>query len=172
MSSAEIRMPLAVIEVTNLADLIDQFVDVITATDSAHDPAVARLTPNPYPEDAEASAEFVSATHADLLGRRAAEASVVRDALKTLLETSDERDERAEVDLVVEAHQIDVWLRVLTALRLVIANRLGITDDTDFEDTDDPRYSVFHWLGFRLDALIALADELDESTEESFPTEE
>ncbi|WP_417511614.1 DUF2017 family protein [Microbacterium sp.] len=172
MTPVEIRMPLAMIEIVNLADLVDQLTEVITATHSDRDPAVARLTPNPYPEDAEASVEFTMATRDDLLNRRTADAALVRGALDPFLDPADERDERSEVELVVSAHEIDAWLRTLTALRLIIASRLRITDDSDLEDADDPRFNVFHWLGFRLDTMIALADEHEESPDGRAATEE
>lgn len=158
MTSGEMRMPLAVIEIANLIDLVDQLTEVISAADGTRDPAVARLTPDPYPEDAEASAEFAIATRDDLRDRRIADAAVVRACLEPFIDPTRERDERDEVVIVVSARDIDAWLRTLTALRLIIASRLDITHETDLEHTDDSRFHVFHWLGFRLDALIDLAD--------------
>lgn len=164
MMRGEIRLPLAVIEIANLIDLVDQLTGVISAADNSADPAVARLTPDPYPEDAEASAEFAKATRDDLRDRRIADASVVRTCLESFVDPAKERDERSEVEIIVSVREIDAWLRTLTALRLIIASRLNVTDDTDLEDTDDPRLHVFHWLGFRLDTMIDLADRLDASS--------
>ena len=61
---------------------------------------------------------------------------------------------------MIPGEAIDAWLRTLTALRLVIANRLGIESDDDTHDPEDPRYGVYDWLGYRLDGLVRAADEL------------
>ena len=45
-------------------------------------------------------------------------------------------------------------MRTLTAIRLVIASRLGIEDEDD-RDEDDPRFGVYDWLGYRLEGLHA-----------------
>lgn len=162
MNSAEIRMSVAMIEIVNLAELLDQLTEVLTARGSEQDPAVSRLTPNPYPMDPEAAAEFTNATRDDLIERRMVEAALVRSALDAYLGPNGP-DERSEVEVVVSGDDVDVWLRTLTALRLVIANRLDVTDDSDLEENDDPRFGVFHWLGYRLDNLIGIADALDEN---------
>ena len=49
------------------------------------------------------------------------------------------------------------WLRTLTAVRLVIATRLGITSEE--EQDDDARFGVYNWLGFRLDGLLQAIEE-------------
>lgn len=166
MNHAAIRLPLAVVEGIHLAGLVEEFTDVLTSFDEEPDPGLTRLTPDPYPEDADASAEFAEATHDDLLDRRAADAAVVRSGLSPFLTTAAEdlaEDEAlAPRDVVIPASDIDAWLRTLTALRLVIATRLDITSDDDEHDLEDPRFGVYDWLGFRLDGLIALADSHDE----------
>ncbi|WP_194419702.1 DUF2017 family protein [Microbacterium abyssi] len=172
MSVSEIRLSLAPIEGLHLAGLVDQLTDVIAAADDLPDPGVARLTPDPYPEDAEASAEFTTATRDDLLDRRTADAAVVRRALDAFVDDEiadddeSEDDEPDHIDVVIRRGELDSWLRTLTALRLVIATRLGITDDDEERDPDDPRFGVFDWLAFRLDGLIAIADGLDDVPED------
>lgn len=151
MSAREIRLSFALPEVTYLGDLVDEFIAVIAHADQASDTGVARLTPNAYPEDADASAEFATATRDDLLDRRTADATVVR---RTLTDAT---------DVVIPWKDLDSWLRTLTALRLVIAARLGLTDDDGEHDPEDPRFGVFDWLGYRLDELISVADALDDS---------
>lgn len=164
MTTAPVRLELAAIEGVHLAHLLDEFQDMLTAdaTENAGDPAIARLAPNPYPEDAEASRAFATATHDDLLDRRIAEAAVVRAALSGFDETQDVLDEQdaltAQPILIPDA-EVDAWLRTLTALRLVLATRLGIVDEDDL-DEDDPRRGVYDWLGYRLEGLIQSADEL------------
>lgn len=166
MTVPVIRLPLAVVEGIHLAGLVEEFTDMLTHFDGEPDPGLTRLTPDPYPEDAEASAEFSAAAHDDLLDRRTADAAVVRNGLTPFLTTAAEdlaEDEAlAQRDVVIPAPDVDSWLRTLTALRLVIATRLEITAEDDQHDLEDPRFGVYDWLGFRLDGLIALADAHDE----------
>lgn len=168
MISSIIRFPLAVVEGMHLAGLIDEFTALLAAADDA-DPGIERLTPSAYPEDAEASAEFAAATRDDLRERRAADAAAVRHALAPFLAEAAkdlaEDDVLAPRDVIIQAGQLDAWLRTLTALRLVIASRLDISDDDDDRDPEDPRFGVYDWLGFRLDGLIEIADALDDAAE-------
>jgi len=159
-------MSLAVVEGIHLAGLVDEFESILTTQDDAPDPGLTRLTPDPYPEDSDASREFSSATHDDLLDRRRADAVLVRAGLAPFLTTAAEDlaedDALAPRDVEIPVLEIDAWLRTLTALRLVIATRLDITSDDDDHDLEDPRFGIYDWLGFRLDGLIALADAADE----------
>lgn len=61
--------------------------------------------------------------------------------------------------MLVSIESIDAWLRTLTAIRLVIATRLGITSDED--PGGDDRHGIYDWLGYRLDLLIHAADEAE-----------
>jgi hypothetical protein len=157
-------VPLAVLEGSHLAHLVDEFNDLlqVDARSEDHDPGLTRLTPDVYPDDPEASRAFAAATHDDLLDRRSADAAVVRAALDGFDAAPaglSEEDALAPRDVVIPEHEIDAWLRTLTALRLVIAERLGIAGDDDLP-ADDPRRGVYDWLGFRLETLIQSADEL------------
>lgn len=149
------------IEADHLRDLVQQFSDLVNGTPSEDDPAVARLAPDVYPDDPEASREFRSLTRGDLLHRRARDAQLVRHALDGIAaEPGDDVDELSPVDLPIPRDEIEAWLRTLAALRLVIANRLGIETDAD-HDAEDPRFGVYDWLGYRLEGLVTAADELD-----------
>lgn len=162
MKGREIRLRLAPIEGLHLAGLVQHLTEIIAAAEDSPDPGVARLTPNPYPEDAEAAADFTTATRDDLLDRRIADAAVVGRALEMIADD----DGADHIDVVIQPNELDSWLRTLTALRLVIATRLGITDDDEDRDPDDPRFGVYDWLAFRLDGLIAIADGLDDVPED------
>jgi Domain of unknown function (DUF2017) len=155
MAGTGIHVPMQQVEAEHLAELVEQFLDLLRETEWGADAALSRLTPAVYPEDAEASAEFAEATSADLLDRRAADARVVQNGLGSLGEATDGRDE-----LVLTPSEADAWLRTLAALRLVIASRLGIEDDPA-PDPEDPRLGVYEWLGYRLELLVEAADELD-----------
>ena len=175
MNDGAIHFSLAVVEGIHLAGLVEEFTDVLTSFGEEPDPGLGRLTPDPYPDDAEASAEFAAATRDDLLDRRTSDAAIVRSDLTPFLATAAEdlaEDEAlAPRDVVIPASDIDAWLRTLTALRLVIATRLDITADDDEHDLEDPRFGVYDWLGFRLDGLIALADAQDDISGAGYPTD-
>lgn len=166
MTDRPLPFSLAVVEGFHLAELIDQLTSVLADSDAGSDPAVERLVPQAYRDDAEASAEFAYATRTDLLERRRADAVSVRSALAPLLITSpedlDEDDGIEERDVPIPAEDLDAWLRTLTTLRLVIATRLDLTAADDEHDPEDPRFHVYDWLGYRLDGLVALADARDD----------
>ncbi|MGF3055427.1 DUF2017 family protein [Microbacterium sp. YY-01] len=161
MNASTVLLPLARLEGVHLANLVDEFLSLLQA-DTNDDPAVARLAPDPYPDDADASQEFHEASEKMLLERRAADARLVRHALQSFTVDAESLNDDPDAaltprDVVIAADELDAWLRTLTALRLVIASRLGITDETD-SDPDDPRFGVYDWLGYRLDGLVEAAE--------------
>lgn len=161
MSEPIVRMRLARVEGIQLAQLVDDFRDLIGSDRDVSDPAIERLSPAPYPDDVEESRAFHEATRDDLLDRRALDAEVVRANLSSLRGDMYEispADAVAEHELSIPYADVDAWLRTLTALRLVIAERLGIESDDD-RDPDDARFDVYDWLGYRLELLIEAADE-------------
>lgn len=166
MTDRTIRIPLVLVEGVRLAQLVDEFRDLIAGPDDA-DTAVQRLTPSPYPDDAEAARTFRQGTRGEILDRRAADAETVSAALRPFAaEAEDATDDDAfgERELTIEEAELDAWLRTLTAIRLVIADRLGIASDdalTDDALSEDGRLDVYDWLGYRLETLIHAADELD-----------
>ncbi|MFJ6652516.1 DUF2017 family protein [Microbacterium sp. NPDC091313] len=165
--SAEDRtliMEVTTIEAAHLHALVAQFVDLLDATDAAapDDPALARLVPDAYPGDREASAEFRRLTAGDILGRRGTDARLVTDTLERtgpLPEAAGlAEDEAVRVcTLTLSAEESEAWLRTLAAVRLVLASRLGIQDEDDRAD-EDPRFLLYDWLGARLEAMIAAVD--------------
>ena len=52
---------------------------------------------------------------------------------------------------------IGAWLRTLAAIRLVLATRLGITEE-DRHSPEDPRFGIYDWLGYRLDGLVSAVE--------------
>ena len=121
----------------------------------SEDPVVRRLFPNAYPHDESASSDFRRFTERDLRSKKVADAEVVLAALA--------RTAQGSHDLRIDPAEGDAWLRTLTGVRLAVATRLGITDADSAEELaelpeEDPRsfmVSVYDWLGFAQETLIA-----------------
>lgn len=155
MTDTNIVLRMAPVEADQLARLVDELKNVIASGRDGGDPAVSRLTPSPYPDDRTASEEFEASTRDDLLDRRAADAETMLSGLSGLRSlVQDEAFE--ERDLRIAAEDVDPWMRTLTALRLVLASRLGIVDEQS-EPTGDS-VQLYDWLGYRLELLVQAAD--------------
>nr|WP_165143475.1 DUF2017 family protein [Microbacterium endophyticum] len=154
-------MTITRIEAAHLADLVSQFTSVLAEPD--HDPAMERLSPSVYPDDALASAEFRDLTRGDLIDRRRADADLILAALRDAdlsldTEEVDNADALEEVVLTLSPSDAESWLRTLSAIRLVLASRLGITTEDDL-DPEDPRFGIYEWVGYRLDGLVNAINE-------------
>ena len=135
-----------------LATLLTQYDELVhdqlDDTDLADDPALARLFPNAYPDDAEAAAEFRQYTRDGLVERKSANSGLISAAL---MESSD--DGR----LTVARDDAEHWLPALTDLRLVLAERLGIDSDDD-PLPESELADVYQWLGELQWALVEALD--------------
>jgi hypothetical protein len=90
-----------------------------------HDGAVQRLLPDAYRDDAEAQAEYRTMTETDLASRKVANARLIAAALGPGTWPREvELDEPGAMR----------WMRSLTDIRLVLANRIGIRDDGESQD--------------------------------------
>ncbi|MFI8631875.1 DUF2017 family protein [Microbacterium sp. NPDC077663] len=161
MTAARVTMELTLLEAAHLSDLVGQFEEVVSERDES-DPALRRLVPDAYRDDADAAGEFRRLTQDDLLERRLTDAGVVRASLRHDGRDLDPADlDRAEAEdaLVVEMTPeiAGAWLRTLAALRLVLAERLGVTEEDQGGD-GDPRFGVYEWVGYRLDVLVRALD--------------
>lgn len=162
-----VLLELSLLEAAHLGDLVTQFTDLIAQTldDAAlDDPAVLRLVPDAYRDDPAAAREFRGLTQDDLLDRRRDDAAVVRatlqrDGVTLRPEALHGADVASTFVIELDDPAVAAWLRTLTAVRLVMATRLGIADDDARGDPDDPRFGIYDWLGFRLEGLLrALED--------------
>jgi hypothetical protein len=124
-------------------------VGIGTATKPPDDTALARLFPDGYTDDPEASADFRRYTEP---GLRDAKREAARTALATLGEPGEKR--------ILAAEESEAWLRALNDTRLVLGERLGITEDWDELvegiGDDDPRLAIF----FVYDRLTYLQETL------------
>lgn len=107
------------------------------------DAAVRRLLPDASRDDPEVAAEFRRLTEADLRGMKIDRLAALWDAL-----AGPAGDEDVVAELVVRTGDASAMAATFTDLRLVLAERLGIVDDTDSE------------------ALYDLLDEVDDDAED------
>jgi hypothetical protein len=114
------------------------------------DPVLARLLPDAYTDDPEASAEFRRYTEESLRSGKINSAQAVLASLPA---------EGGEV--VLSEAECQQWLRTLNDVRLAIGTRLGITEDNQdlMEDfsLEEPRSAyilAYQWLSELQDSLI------------------
>lgn len=134
-----------------LQSLGSQLAAVLTEADGA-DPAMARLLPDAYPDDAVASAEFRRFTSAGLVSRKLLNVERVLVTLSASVESG---------VLSLDGDDAQSWLRTLTDLRLTLASRLGIeSDESDHraEGDDAVLHDLYDWLGFVQNSLVEAID--------------
>lgn len=107
--------------------------------DSGSDPGADRLDQAPYPDDPEAAAEYRRLMADELVQSRAAD----RSAFSITVEQS-------PAGVTLSPGEAEAWLRVLAEGRLVLAARMGISEDGWEDDLpeDDPAVSLLHYLGW------------------------
>ena len=121
------------------------------------DPAVLRLLPDAYSDDAEASAEFRRFTADDLASRKAA------NARRVIFDLATAAGATSATAVKVDAQAAEAWVRSLTDIRLTIAARLGIETDgddgsRDTEPRDPAMLDLYDWLGFVQGSLVDCMD--------------
>jgi hypothetical protein len=117
---------------------------------SPDDPVLARLLPDGYRDDPEASQEFRKYTESSL---RSAKQQAAQQMLDTL------PGDGGKIQLTHD--QATAWLKALNDVRLALGVRLNVTEE--FEDqwgslsADDPQraaYEVYAWLGAVQESLV------------------
>lgn len=128
------------------------------------DPALARLFPDAYSEEAEAS-EFRRVTEQGLLNRKLQDALAVSGEIgidsSVDIEGTGER-ESVEVEITVQT--LPVWMRTLTALRLAIAARIGLSSESDHprlreDEATRGTVLVYDWLAAIIDSMLRIVTE-------------
>jgi Domain of unknown function (DUF2017) len=131
----------------------DDLTAMIGLTENAElpeDPVLARLLPDAYRDDPEASGEFRRYTEHGLRSGKAA-------AARTVLATLPARGGRVRLS----RPEAQAWLRALNDVRLALGTRLEVTDDFDDQvghmSPDDPRVAyigVYQWLAYIQETLV------------------
>jgi len=144
------RLPLEHPERELLRGLLAELRDLI----EQDDPAAARLFPAAYRDDAEASAEYDRLMRGELVAGRLA-------ALQAVERTLDAAPVEGET---LDTAALEAWTAVLNDLRLVLGERLGVTEDLDLDRLArrDPQYAVYAWLTWLQATMVdALASQLN-----------
>lgn len=148
MTEPTAHLRLTATEVDALRELLSQFLELLDSSAPSSDPALARLAPSGYTNDAEADREFRRLTEGDLMTRRRTDAEAVSTALG---------GDNVRLDLRLAEPEAEMWMRTLAAMRLVLAERLGIANEDNHRPMD-PNFRVYDWLGYRLERLIDAFD--------------
>jgi len=133
------------------ADPLIQLMNMNGPTSIPKDPALARLFPNAYLDDAEAASDFRRFTEPDLRRKKLA---CVRDVLAQL-QTFEEVSS-------LDSNQGQNWLLSLNDLRLVLGTRIGVGEQDEEEDEPeldperDPGYFLYDYLTYLQGTLIEL----------------
>ncbi|BDZ54947.1 hypothetical protein GCM10025870_20200 [Agromyces marinus] len=137
-----------------LSELADQ-VDSVLLLGGDDDPALGRLFPAAYAEDASATDDFARYTRDSLVDGKRQAAQAVRDA------TATERD-AGVVEIELDQSQAWGWLTFLTDLRLILAERVGVTDPDEAGPDDDQRddylRAAYEWAGIVQGSMLEVLD--------------
>jgi len=135
---------------TGEEDALEAELGLSTHAELPEDPVLARLLPDGYRDDPQASAEFRRYTEESLRTAKVASAQTVLASLPA-----------AGGDVRLSEVECQQWLRALNDVRLALSVRLGITDENeDLSEhlaADDPRSAyvwVYQWLAYLQDSLI------------------
>ncbi|MCY3633813.1 MAG: DUF2017 family protein [bacterium] len=119
--------------------------------DDPGDEMLTRLFPTARPDDPDAEAEYRELVRDELVSKRLARLDIVAELAEAT---------------VLDQEQLAAWMGAVNDIRLVLGTRLGVTEDDEFEETDeeDPEAvarSAYWYLGWLLEHLVeASASEL------------
>jgi hypothetical protein len=131
-------------------DELEQMLGLSGNAELPDDPVLARLLPDAYSDDPDASAEFRRYTEETLRAGKISSAQAVLASLPA-----------GGGDVVLSEPECQHWLKALNDVRLALGVRLGITDESqelsDSVSADDPRSAyvwVYQWLAYLQESLI------------------
>ena len=136
-----LRVDLAEAESSLLAGLLEDFVTMLGNPDRS-DPAFQRLYPDGYRDDDEAAKEYREMVEHDLSTQRI-------ERVRTCQAELPDGDGRIGLD----GEAADRWLRVLNDLRLTLGTRLGVTEESELDESD-PAVNIYHWLSAVQELLV------------------
>jgi hypothetical protein len=130
-----------------LRQLVDEMRQLLDGNSDA-DPALERLFPAAY-EDPVQAQEY----------RELADDSLRREKQLALEQVSQALAEDGEATVAIGRDELDVWLPVITDLRLTIGVRIDVDEEkmSTAPDASDPEafpLSVVHWLGWITEELL------------------
>lgn len=141
-------------------DPLEAMLDFSGPTTAPEDPVLQRLFPTAYPDDEEAAGEFRRFTETSLRDGKARAAASIIDALEEA-GLPQEPEDGLMIDVELDPHEANAWLRSFTDLRLALATRLGIEEgDEDYWQSlpeDDPRtqaHDIYEWVGYLQETLV------------------
>lgn len=136
-----LRVELNEVEAALLGGLLDDFADALAEPDP-DDPVIRRLYPAGYTDDPEAAQEYRELVESDLRAERIGRLQACRAELP--------------VDggrMLVDDEAVDRWLRVINDLRLALGTRLGVSEESELDDSQ-PAVQVYSWLTAVQDLLV------------------
>ena len=143
-------------EAALISQLAGQVADLLAPSEfPSTDPAMIRLLPDAYSDDPEAADEFRRFTADELSERK------VRNAATVMSDLVDAATSEGPIEILLDPESVQAWVRSLTDIRLVLAVRLGITNDSDAgwdEESENEELlvlgEVYDWLGWVQDSLV------------------
>jgi hypothetical protein len=146
---------------TTTVDPLEALLDFSGPTTEPEDPVLARLFPNAYREDADASGDFRRFTEGTLRDGKARAAGTVIEVLEEAGLPPEPTDEEIVIDVELDQETAETWMRAFTDLRLALGTRLEVEDDDedrwDALSDDDPRaqaHHIYEWLGYLQETLV------------------
>jgi hypothetical protein len=134
------------------ADPLAVAVGIGTTTQLPDDPVLARLFPDGYTDDPEASSDFRRYTEPSL---RESKQKAARTALATLASAGGRASQR------LTDEQARAWLATLNDLRLAIGTRIDVTEEWDHDldamTDDDPQkqaFAIYDHLSYLQETLV------------------
>jgi Domain of unknown function (DUF2017) len=119
--------------------------------DRAGDAALERLLPDGYRDSAEDAEEFRRFTQTELVDEKVGGA-------RTIVLSLTQRTVDGVVKLTLSSSDAFAWLRSLNDIRLALAARIGIVDESSVPPVIDNSYAIYLWLGQVQYSLLRAVD--------------